>query len=57
VFAVGADVDWTVAGVLSVTCLVGGYTGARVSLRLPDQLLRIVVITFGLAAVAKLVLL
>jgi uncharacterized membrane protein YfcA len=55
VFIVGADVDWGVAGVLAVTCLVGGYTGARVSLRMPDNVLRILVIAFGLAAVAKLI--
>lgn len=54
VFAFGADVEWAVAGVLSTTCLVGGYIGARASLRLPDHLLRVVVITFGLAAVARL---
>jgi uncharacterized membrane protein YfcA len=54
VFAFGADVDWPVAAVLSATCLVGGYAGARVSLRLPDHVLRVVVITFGLAAVARL---
>lgn len=54
VFAFGADVDWSVAGVLAATCLVGGYTGARVSLRLPDHVLRVLVILFGLAAVAKL---
>ena len=55
VFAVGADVDWAVAGVLATTCAVGGYAGARMSLRLPDHVLRVVVITFGLAAVARLV--
>jgi uncharacterized membrane protein YfcA len=55
VFSVGADVDWAVAGVLATTCAVGGYAGARASLRLPDHLLRVVVITFGLAAVARLV--
>jgi uncharacterized membrane protein YfcA len=54
VFAFGADVDWGVAGVLAATCLVGGYAGARVSLRMPDNVLRIVVIVFGLAAVARL---
>ena len=54
VFAIGADVDWAVAGVLAATCAVGGYAGARLSLRLPDHVLRIVVITFGLAAVARL---
>ena len=55
VFAFGADVDWGVAGVLAATCAVGGYAGARLSLRLPDQVLRIVVIAFGLAAVTRLV--
>lgn len=54
VFAVLADVDWAVAGVLAATCLVGGYAGARLSLRLPDRVLRVVVIVFGLAAVARL---
>ena len=56
VFVLGADVDWGTAGILSATCLVGGYVGARVSLRMPDHVLRIAVIAFGLAAVAKLVL-
>ena len=55
VFAFFAGVDWGVAGVLSVTCLIGGYTGARVSLRMPDHVLRIVVIAFGVAAVVKLI--
>jgi uncharacterized membrane protein YfcA len=54
VFAFGADVDWGVAGVLAATCAVGGYSGARMSLRLPDHVLRVVVIAFGLAAVARL---
>lgn len=57
VFVLGAHVDWAAAGVLSATCLVGGYAGARVSLRLPDRVLRAVVIAFGLAAVIKLVFL
>jgi uncharacterized membrane protein YfcA len=56
VFVVGADVDWGVAGVLALTCAVGGYAGARVSLRLSNTMLRVVVIGFGLVAVAKLVL-
>lgn len=54
VFAVGADVDWAVAGLLSLTCLVGGYAGARFALRLSNTALRAVVIAFGLAAVARL---
>lgn len=55
VFAFGADVDWAIVAVLAATCAVGGYAGARLSLRLPDHVLRIVVITFGLAAVVQLV--
>lgn len=54
VFAVGAEVDWSVAGVLAATCLVGGYAGARFSLRLSNTVLRTVVIAFGIAAVARL---
>ena len=53
-FAFFAGVDWGAAGILSITCLIGGYAGARVSLRMPDHVLRIVVIAFGLAAVGRL---
>ena len=34
----------------------GGYAGARFSLRLSNTLLRVVVIAFGLAAAARLLL-
>jgi uncharacterized membrane protein YfcA len=55
IFAFGGRVDWVVAGVLAITSLAGGYAGARASLRLPDTVLRAVVICFGLAAVLRLV--
>ena len=54
VFAIGADVDWADAGVLAVTALVGGYSGARLSRRLPVPVLRAVVIVLGVVAAARL---
>jgi uncharacterized membrane protein YfcA len=54
VFAIGADVDWADAGVLAVTALIGGYSGARLSRRLPVPVLRAVVIVLGVVAAAKL---
>ena len=54
VFLVGADVAWVAAGVLGATSLVGGYVGARTSLRLPTPVLRGVVLLFGVIAVVSL---
>jgi uncharacterized membrane protein YfcA len=54
VFLVGADVAWVAAGVLGATSLVGGYLGARTSLRLPTPVLRVVVLIFGVIAVVSL---
>jgi uncharacterized membrane protein YfcA len=53
-FMIAADVAWSAAGVLAVTSLVGGYTGARLSRRLPAPVLRIVVIAIGLVAAIRL---
>lgn len=50
VFVVAAPVDWPAAGTLAVTSLVGGWIGARTSLRMPPALLRTVVIALGVAA-------
>lgn len=50
VFVAVAPVDWPAAGTLAVTSLVGGWIGARTSLRMPPALLRAVVIALGLAA-------
>lgn len=54
VFVVGADVAWHDAGVLTVTSLVGGYLGARLSRRLPAPVFRVVVIGLGLVAAVRL---
>jgi len=54
VFVFSGDVDWPSVAVLAPAALVGGYAGARASLRLPDTVLRVVVIGFGLAAVVRL---
>jgi uncharacterized membrane protein YfcA len=54
IFAVSGHVAWGAAGILAVTSLVGGYTGARLSLRLRPPVLRAVVIAFGLVAAIKL---
>jgi uncharacterized membrane protein YfcA len=54
VFAVRADVAWGAAGILSVTALVGGYAGARLSRRMPVPVLRAFVITFGVVAAFRL---
>jgi uncharacterized protein len=54
VFAVAANVLWTYAGILAVTSLVGGYTGARITRKVPRRPLRILIILIGLGAAARL---
>ena len=56
VFVFAAHVAWGAAGLLAVTSGVGGYTGARLSRRLPAWVLRIVVVAFGLAAAIRLLI-
>ena len=56
VFVVAADVAWHDAGVLTVTSLIGGYAGARLSRRLPVPVFRTVVIGLGLVAAAWMLL-
>jgi uncharacterized membrane protein YfcA len=53
-FGVAAPVAWAAAGVMAVASLVGGYLGARVARRVPTPVLRIAVITFGVAAALRL---
>jgi uncharacterized protein len=56
VFAVVADVDWSVVALLAVSSIGGGYLGARIARRLPATVLRIaVVLAGGTAAVVLLV--
>jgi uncharacterized protein len=55
IFALAANVEWADAGVLAVGCLVGGYLGARVALRVPRGPLRVLIILIGVGAAARLI--
>jgi hypothetical protein len=48
IFALRAPVDWTAVALLAPTTLVGGYLGARLARRLPENVLRAAVVTLGL---------
>ena len=50
VFVFVADVDWRVVGLIGVGSLVGGQIGATVGRRLPDAVLRVVIVVVGLTA-------
>jgi hypothetical protein len=54
IFVIDAPVAWKPAGAMVVSSLVGGYVGARVSRKVPNWLLRTVVISAGLATAASL---
>nr|WP_239028255.1 sulfite exporter TauE/SafE family protein [Pseudonocardia acidicola] len=47
VFAVGAPVDWPAVAVLAPTTLVGGFLGAKIAQRLPENVLRWCVVALG----------
>jgi uncharacterized protein len=49
IFSLGAPVDWTAVAIVAPTTLVGGYLGARVARRLPENVLRWCVVLLGLA--------
>ena len=49
IFAIGAPVDWLAVALLAPTTLVGGFLGARLARRLPENVLRWVVVALGLA--------
>jgi hypothetical protein len=53
-FIVLADVNWAIAGLLLVGSTVGGWTGARVGDRMPESVLRTVIVVVGLLAVVIL---
>jgi uncharacterized protein len=48
-FSIGAPVDWLAVALLAPSTLVGGYIGARVARRSPDQVLRWAVVLLGTA--------
>jgi uncharacterized membrane protein YfcA len=54
IFAVAADVDWGVAGLIAGGSIAGGILGARVGRRLPPAALRALIVAVGIAAIVKL---
>ena len=48
IFALRAPVDWTAVALLAPTTLIGGYLGARLARRLPENVLRVAVVLLGL---------
>ena len=54
-FVVVADVAWTAAGLVAVGSVVGGQLGATVGRRLPDPVLRAVVVVVGVLAIVKII--
>lgn len=55
IFAVVADVDWTVVGLIAVGAIIGGLIGARVGRRLPPLVLRTVIVVVGVVALTAFV--
>ena len=55
-FALVADVDWLVAGVIGVGAVCGGLLGARVGRRFPPLVLRIVIVVVGVVALTVFLL-
>ncbi|QNE23213.1 sulfite exporter TauE/SafE family protein [Kribbella qitaiheensis] len=48
IFVFVADVNFTVAGLLAIGSVVGGYVGAHIGRRLPPTILRVLIIAAGL---------
>jgi uncharacterized protein len=48
IFALRAPVNWAAVGLLAPSTLVGGYLGARLARRLPENVLRAAVVLLGL---------
>jgi uncharacterized membrane protein YfcA len=55
-FCFAADIDWWVAAALAVGSTIGGQVGATVGRRLPDWLLRGLIVVVGVAAITVFVL-
>ncbi|MHA6795178.1 sulfite exporter TauE/SafE family protein [Pseudonocardia bannensis] len=49
VFAIGAPVDWLAVSLLAPTTLIGGFLGAKLAQRLPENVLRWCVVVLGIA--------
>ncbi|HZW44089.1 MAG TPA: sulfite exporter TauE/SafE family protein [Dermatophilaceae bacterium] len=48
-------INWSVAALIAVGSLAGGYVGARVGRQLSPRVLRAVIVVIGVAAIAKMV--
>lgn len=56
IFAIVADVDWAIVGLIAVGATLGGLLGARVGRRLPPLALRAVIVVVGVVALTAFVL-
>jgi uncharacterized membrane protein YfcA len=56
IFAFGAPVDWLAVALLAPTTLIGGFLGAKVAQRLPENVLRWAVVVLGIAVGIALLL-
>jgi uncharacterized membrane protein YfcA len=56
IFAIDAPVDWLAVVLLAPTTLVGGYVGARVARKLPENVLRWCVVVLGISVGVYLLL-
>ncbi len=56
VFLFAADIAWEAVLVIAIGSTIGGLVGASIGRRLPDRILRAVIVVVGLAAIAQLVL-
>jgi uncharacterized membrane protein YfcA len=51
-----AKINWTVAALIAVGALAGGYLGARFGRRLSPVMLRALIVVVGALAIAKMVI-
>ena len=56
IFAVVADVDWSVVLLIAIGSVIGGQLGATIGRRLPSGVLRAVIVLVGIVALAAFVL-
>jgi uncharacterized membrane protein YfcA len=54
VFGLFGPVDWVAVAIIAPAATVGGFAGGRIASRLDDQLLRRIVVVFGVAVAALL---
>ncbi|MGH3345390.1 MAG: sulfite exporter TauE/SafE family protein [Nocardioides sp.] len=54
IFLVVADLEWAAIGLLAAGSIVGGYVGSHIGRRLPDALLRYLIVAAGVTAAVLL---